>query len=80
MGATEWEMHMSDDGRPYYYNSRTQESTWEPPPSMMMSMMAGITKPKKNVEFRHACRHAHHSFQMEDVPNIIYIYIVVYMI
>ena len=51
MGATEWEMHMSDDGRPYYYNSRTQESTWEPPPSMMMSMMAGITKPKKMLSF-----------------------------
>jgi hypothetical protein len=42
MGANEWEMHMSDDGRPYYYNSRTQESTWEPPPAMMMNMMAGM--------------------------------------
>ena len=56
MGATEWEMHMSDDGRPYYYNSRTQESTWEPPPSMMMSMMAGITKQKKNVERKNSKR------------------------
>ena len=41
MGANEWEKHISDLGRPYYYNSRTQESTWDPPPSVMMGMMAG---------------------------------------
>ena len=39
MGGNEWEMHMTDEGRPYYYNSRTQESSWETPPAMMMSMM-----------------------------------------
>jgi len=37
--ANEWEMHLSDQNRPYYYNSRTQESTWDPPPAMMMGMM-----------------------------------------
>jgi hypothetical protein len=41
MGANEWEKHMSDLGRPYYYNSRTGASTWDPPPSVMMGMMAG---------------------------------------
>jgi len=42
MAAKEWEMHMSDEGRPYYFNSRTQESTWEAPPAMMMGMMSGM--------------------------------------
>ena len=42
--ASEWECHMSDTGRPYYYNPRTQESTWDPPPAMMMAqqMMSGM--------------------------------------
>jgi len=38
-GANEWEMHMSDQNRPYYYNTRTHESTWDLPPAMMMGMM-----------------------------------------
>ena len=42
--ASEWECHMSDTGRPYYYNPRTQESTWDTPPAMMMAqqMMSGM--------------------------------------
>jgi Cu/Zn superoxide dismutase len=27
----EWEMHRDDEGNPYYYNPRTQESRWEVP-------------------------------------------------
>lgn len=27
----EWSEHKNTDGRSYYYNSRTMESTWEKP-------------------------------------------------
>lgn len=55
-GAIDWEMHLSDDGRPYYgrpyyYNSRTGDSTWALPPSMTMTTIAGIT----TVGLRHNC-------------------------
>jgi hypothetical protein len=37
----EWEMHMRGyDGRPYFYNSRTRESTKKPPPAMITNTMA----------------------------------------
>eukprot|EP00892_Ulva_mutabilis_P005323 jgi/Ulvmu1/3162/UM015_0202.1 len=26
----QWELHYAPDGRPYYYNPRTQETSWEP--------------------------------------------------
>ena len=44
-GANEWEMHMrGHDGRPYFYNWRTRESTWKPPPAMMTNTMAVMMK------------------------------------
>ena len=46
-GANEWEMHIRGyDGRPYFYNSRTRESTWKPPHGMTnpynAAMMGGF--------------------------------------
>jgi hypothetical protein len=37
--ATEWETHWTNEGTPYYYNKFTQQSVWEMPPEVMMSMM-----------------------------------------
>lgn len=35
----QWETHWSDDGRPYYFNLFTQQSTWEPPPEVLAMYM-----------------------------------------
>ncbi|XP_067657663.1 transcription elongation regulator 1-like [Haliotis asinina] len=32
--VAEWSEHKNADGRSYYYNSRTMESTWEKPPAL----------------------------------------------
>ena len=32
--VAEWSEHKNTDGRIYYYNARTQESTWEKPKAM----------------------------------------------
>jgi len=37
--ATEWETHWSDNGRPYYFNLRTNVSVWDPPPEILMQQM-----------------------------------------
>ena len=31
MNATDWREHLSQDGRKFYYNLITKESTWEKP-------------------------------------------------
>ena len=40
-GASEWETHISDEGRPYYYNARTLVSQWDPPAEVMMQQKLG---------------------------------------
>ena len=30
-GQSEWTQHTAQDGRTFYYNTRTQQSSWEPP-------------------------------------------------
>jgi len=49
--ASQWETHFSDSGKPYYFNMFTNQSTWDPPPEVLMNIMmtmnsgigAGIT-------------------------------------
>lgn len=45
--ASPWETHWSDTGRPYYFNVLTNQSTWDTPPevlmSLMMTMNSGVT-------------------------------------
>uniref|UniRef100_A0A7N2N4N8 WW domain-containing protein n=1 Tax=Quercus lobata TaxID=97700 RepID=A0A7N2N4N8_QUELO len=33
--ASDWQEHSSADGRRYYYNKRTKQSSWEKPPELM---------------------------------------------
>ncbi len=40
-GAGDWETHYNDAGRPYYFNSRTQVSQWDPPMEMVMQQTLG---------------------------------------
>jgi hypothetical protein len=40
-GAGDWETHYNDAGRPYYFNSRTQVSQWDPPMEMAMQLTLG---------------------------------------
>jgi len=37
--AGEWETHFSDNGRPYYFNVRTNVSLWDAPPEVLMQQM-----------------------------------------
>ena len=39
LAASEWETRWTNEGRPYYYNRITQQSVWEMPPEVMMTMM-----------------------------------------
>ena len=41
----EWSEHRTADGRVYYYNSRTLQSTWERPKEMDVPPVQGIPPP-----------------------------------
>ena len=40
--TTQWETHLSDSGRPYYFNVLTNQSTWEAPPEVLMNLMMSM--------------------------------------
>ncbi len=64
-----WEVHADENGHAYFYNTQTEESTWDMPPALQREWMQWQQARRTSVQQQHQHQHQHHQEGSQERPG-----------